>query len=225
MLGDDFRQFLRQDDIVQIKRFYDFFFVVLALLRLVRTTKIILAVIGLPKRLALQRGDIQRLLQRVTLVNSTGIRREVKSAIEDYRKARQLPNGVEDRLCIVRGLQADGRARHGLYPWSVPAINFGSLEGGSVGTAFWVVPCLAAIKSIVAFNSCSATGLEGSIIGLCGIPRLQVPGWLDSQGAVPGPRATGRLQSAREPPALVFGVVRLRPGAPCCNSPALYRSL
>ncbi len=108
--GHDFGEFLRQHGIVQIKRFYDFFFVILALLRLVRSHENNVGGHRAPERLALQRHDIQRLLQRhVRQLHGNAPRSEIR--IEDHRQAGQFSDGIEHGLGVIGGLHVDRRAR------------------------------------------------------------------------------------------------------------------
>ena len=108
--GHDFGQFLRQHGIVQIKRFYDFFFIVLALLRLVGDHKNNIGGHRTPERLALQRGDVQRLLERhVGQLDGNSPRSKIR--VEDDGQSGQLSDGLENRLRVVRGLHVDRSAR------------------------------------------------------------------------------------------------------------------
>ncbi len=111
--GNNFREFLRQNGVAQIKCFYDFFLIILALLRLVRHHKNNIGGHRTPECLALQRGDVQRLLERyVGQLDGNSPRSEVR--VEDDGQPGQLPDSFKNRLRVVRGLHVDRGARKGL---------------------------------------------------------------------------------------------------------------
>ena len=111
--GHDFGEFLRQNGIVQIKCFYDFFLIILALLRLVGHHKNNIGGHRTPERLALQRGDVQRLLERhVRQLDGNSPRSEIR--VEDDGQPGELPDSFKNSFRVIRGLHVDRGARKGL---------------------------------------------------------------------------------------------------------------
>ena len=103
---NDFGQLLRENGIAQIKCFYDLFFVIFALLRLIRNDENDVGSHRAPERLALQRDDIQRLLQRdVGQIHRNAPRSKVH--VENHGEAGEFSDRIEDGFCVVRGLHVN----------------------------------------------------------------------------------------------------------------------
>ncbi len=104
--GNDFRQLLRRHSVRQIKRLHHFFFIIPALLRLIRNYENDVFRHRLPEGLALQRGDLQRLLQGyIVQFHGDSSRGEVR--IVNHGESRPFSNGVKNDLRVVRHFHID----------------------------------------------------------------------------------------------------------------------
>ncbi len=100
---------------------------------------------------------------RVTFVNSTEMRREVKSGSKITVSPASLLTASKTALASFVAFMLIGAREMG-SSCGGPAINFGWSLAGEEVSEFSAAPCLAASRSIVALTSCAATALEGSII-------------------------------------------------------------
>ncbi len=100
---------------------------------------------------------------KLTSVNSTEMRREVKSVSKITVSPANFPMASNTALESLVAFMLIGARESGASVGG-PVMIFKSSAGDAGGAVFSVVPCLAASKSIVAWTSCAATALEGSII-------------------------------------------------------------